>query len=262
MRRAVAFSRDIAQSERMAEKFHEVITSHVENNLVEDDDPLGCEVPPRRWHVLAPEPQSQLDWLSESLPHEENVCRVLSNAKLLTEGVDVPNLDAVLFLDPRKSQVDVIQAVGRVMRTAPGKKYGYIILPVGIPAGVDPAKALGDNRKYKVIWDVLQALRAHDDRFDATINQIELNDRMPENIVVRKINLLGPGATGDDSAAGDDAEQPKKASRRTWRSSCRTPCSTRVTSSRPCTPRSSTSAAPAPTGKTGPRTLPRSRNVT
>ena len=106
----------------------------------------------------------------------------------------------------------MIQAVGRVMRTAPGKKYGYIILPVGIPAGVDPAKALGDNRKYKVIWDVLQALRAHDDRFDATINQIELNDRMPENIVVRKINLLGPGATGDDSAAGDDAEQPKKAS--------------------------------------------------
>lgn len=212
MRRAVAFSRNIAQSERMADKFHEVITSHIENNLVGDDDPLGCEVRHIDGTFSAPDRQTRLNWLSEPVPHEENVCRVLSNAKLLTEGVDVPNLDAVLFLDPRKSQVDVIQAVGRVMRLAPGKKYGYIILPVGIPAGLDPATALNDNRKYKVIWDVLQALRAHDDRFDASINQIELNDRMPENIIVRKIDLLGPSAVGDETTPVDEVEQPKKAS--------------------------------------------------
>ena len=70
------------------------------------------------------------------------ICRILTNARCLTEGVDVPNLDAVLFLNPRNSMVDVIQAVGRVMRRAEGKKYGYIILPIAIPDGVSTAQAL------------------------------------------------------------------------------------------------------------------------
>ena len=61
------------------------------------------------------------------------------------------------------------------MRLAPGKQYGYIILPIGIPADMTPEEALKDNEKYKVVWQVLQALRARDDRFDATINKIELN---------------------------------------------------------------------------------------
>src|SRR5437763_1940420 len=82
----------------------------------------------------------------------------------LSAGVDVPALDAVLFLNPRKSQIDVVQSVGRVMRKAhgTGKKYGYIILPIGIPAGVEPDEALNHNENYKVVWQVLQALRAHD----------------------------------------------------------------------------------------------------
>ena len=81
--------------------------------------------------------------------------------------MDVPNLDAVLFLNPRNSMVDVIQAVGRVMRRAEGKKYGYIILPIAIPDGMSTAQALSDNKRYKVVWQVLQALRAHDERMDA-----------------------------------------------------------------------------------------------
>ena len=80
-----------------------------------------------------------------------------------------------MFLQPRNSIVDVVQSVGRVMRTSPGKDYGYIILPVGVPAGVAPAKALADNKRFKVVWQVLNALRAHDDRFNAMVNSIELN---------------------------------------------------------------------------------------
>ncbi len=102
-------------------------------------------------------------------------CRILTNARCLSEGVDVPALDAVLFLAPRRSQIDVVQSVGRVMRKAPGKKYGYIILPVGIPRDKKPEDVLDNDKKYKIIWDVLQALRSHDDRFNAAINQIDLN---------------------------------------------------------------------------------------
>src|SRR5690606_21765825 len=79
-----------------------------------------------------------------------------------------------LFLTPRNSQVDVVQSVGRVMRNAPGKKLGYVVLPVVIPAGVEPHEALNDNQTYKVVWQVLQALRSHDDRFDAMVNKLEL----------------------------------------------------------------------------------------
>ena len=94
--------------------------------------------------------------------------------RCLSEGVDVPALDAVLFLTPRNSQVDVVQSVGRVMRNAPGKKRGYIVLPVVIPADVEPHEALNDNKTYKVVWQVLQALRSHDDKFDAMVNKLEL----------------------------------------------------------------------------------------
>lgn len=87
----------------------------------------------------------------------------------------MPALDAVLFMRPCNSVVDVAQSVGRVMRLNPGKDYGYIILPVAVPAGVAPSQALSDNRRFKVVWQVLNALRAHDDRFNAMVNSIALN---------------------------------------------------------------------------------------
>jgi predicted helicase len=91
--------------------------------------------------------------------------------------------------------VDVVQSVGRVMRKAPGKKYGYIILPIGIPADMTPEEALKDNKKYEVVWQVLQALRAHDDRFNAVVNQIELNERKPPQIEIIDVS----GDPGEDS---------------------------------------------------------------
>ena len=87
-----------------------------------------------------------LDWLKEDAGPD--MCRILSNARCLTEGVDVPALDAIMFLHPRNSQIDVVQAVGRVMRKAPGKRMGYVILPVGVPAGIRADVALNDNKKY------------------------------------------------------------------------------------------------------------------
>ena len=125
----------------------------------------------------------KLQWLKD-VDRESSQCNVLMNVRCLSEGVDVPSLDAVLFLSARNSQIDVVQSVGRVMRKAEGKRYGYIIIPVVIPSDVEPEKALDDNKRFAVVWTVLQALRAHDDRFNATVNKIELNKKRPVQILV------------------------------------------------------------------------------
>ncbi len=121
----------------------------------------------------------ELTWL-KSEPADPNECRLISNVRCLSEGVDVPSLDAVIFLSARNSQVDVVQSVGRVMRNfrkgQPGeKKYGYIIVPVVVPPDTPPEEALNDNERFKVVWSILNALRSHDDSFNATINKIALN---------------------------------------------------------------------------------------
>ncbi len=118
--------------------------------------------------------RKQLDWLRDS-EDDPNICRMLSNARCLSEGVDVPALDGVVFMNPRKSVVDVVQAVGRVMRKSPGKDYGYVILPVAIPAGMKIEDALGDSKHFKVVWQVLNALRSHDSRFADEINKLILD---------------------------------------------------------------------------------------
>src|SRR5699024_3140672 len=97
----------------------------------------------------AVEKSEKIDWLKSDIP--DNTCRVLSNARFLTEGIDVPELDAVMFLKPRKSQIDVAQAVGRVMRKSDEKDFGYIILPIGVPAGAEAHSVLDNNEKYRVV---------------------------------------------------------------------------------------------------------------
>lgn len=108
---------------------------------------------------------------------DDQTCRILSNARCLSEGVDVPALDGIVFLNPRKSQVDVVQSVGRVMRKVVGKEYGYVILPVAIPAGVPFHEALDDNKTFQVVWQVLNALRSHDERLESEISRISLDPR-------------------------------------------------------------------------------------
>ena len=182
MQRAVAFCQVIevakggkthkVSSKQIAGMFQEVIEAYQEAEDTEQQDRLICEAEHVDGSMNASEKEAKLEWLKAEAP--ENTCRILSNVRCLSEGVDVPALDAVLFLTPRNSQVDVVQSVGRVMRNAPGKKLGYVILPVVVPAGVEPHEALNDNRTYKVVWQVLQALRSHDDRFDAMVNKLDL----------------------------------------------------------------------------------------
>ncbi len=118
--------------------------------------------------------RDRMRWLDGSVG-DPKTCRILSNARCLAEGVDVPALDGIVFLNPRKSRVDVVQSVGRVMRRAAGKKYGYVILPVAIPAGLQYHEALNDNKTFRVVWQVLNALRSHDEDFGHEINQLILD---------------------------------------------------------------------------------------
>lgn len=204
MRRAVAFSRTIKDSQKITALFSQVVETYSQQSQ-NDENFLTCELVHVDGKHNALERNEKLDWLKADTSEQGNICRILSNARCLSEGVDVPALDAVLFLNPRNSVVDVVQSVGRVMRKANGKKYGYIILPIGIPADMAPEEALKDHKKYKVVWQVLQALRAHDDRFNATVNQIELNKSRPDNIQV-----IGIGGENDDNSGGptDSNTQP------------------------------------------------------
>ena len=114
----------------------------------------------------------QLDWLKGHL--DEHECRLLSNAQCLSEGVDVPALDGVVFYEPRSSVIDVVQAVGRVMRYKEGKDFGYVIVPVVTTAEGDMETASKTNKTYKTQMQVLDALRDHDDRIDRFFNQMQL----------------------------------------------------------------------------------------
>lgn len=181
MRRAVAFAKDIASSKLVADMFPRVVDAYRDTLDTDSDDEtastnnpnLYCSVQHVDGTFNALQRNARLAWLKAPLAEDE--CRILTNARCLSEGVDVPALDAVLFLHPRNSVVDVVQSVGRVMRKADGKNYGYIILPVAVPADMTPSQALSDNKRFKVVWQVLNALRAHDERFDAHVNSIALN---------------------------------------------------------------------------------------
>ena len=184
MRRAVAFCQNISVSKKITTTFNSATSAYIDS-LPETRREQMVSVASRHIDgtMSSPARDELLGWLKEK-SDTENECRILANVRCLSEGVDVPTLDAVLFLSARNSQVDVVQSVGRVMRKSPGKKYGYIIIPVVVPSDVAADKALNDNERYKVVWTVLNALRAHDDRFNATVNKIELNKSRPKQILV------------------------------------------------------------------------------
>ena len=125
---------------------------------------------------------SRLTWLGNE--PNDNEIRILSNVRCLGEGVDVPTLDAIVFFHPRKSQIDVVQAVGRVMRRTSEKQYGYVILPVAIPAGKNPAASLNSNKTYEAVWQILNALRSHDERLEAEINRLQFEGEGSGTIVI------------------------------------------------------------------------------
>lgn len=187
MKRAVSFANVIKASKNYTEMWGKVVNA-IRKDEEDDSSFLDSEMQHVDGNMDMGERAALLSWLKGNAGTNANhgvpECRILSNARCLSEGVDVPSLDAVMFLAPRKSQVDVVQSVGRVMRRAAGKKFGYIILPIGISPRDKPEEVLDKDEKYRVVWDVLQALRSHDDRFNAEINSIELNKGRGKRIVV------------------------------------------------------------------------------
>jgi predicted helicase len=243
MRRAVAFARSIKDSQRVARMFNQIVDDYTVASG--SDSLLQCEVDHVDGTFNALQRNEKLDWLKA--PTEGNLCRILSNARCLSEGVDVPALDAVMFLNPRNSVVDVVQSVGRVMRRSPGKEYGYVILPIGVPSDQTPEEALKDNQKYKVVWQVLQALRAHDDRFNAMINKIELNRAKDDQLQVIGV----PGIDPESERFGDALPTQGMFSFLRSRNGAM-----------PSTPRLSRKSATAATGRRGRRTFPRLLSAT
>ena len=197
--RAIAFTNTIKSSKLLESHWDGIVAQAVEM-MPEAERPAAfrCETRHVDGQHHALDRKARIEWLKG---RANRTCRILSNARCLSEGIDVPALDAVLFMSPRNSQVDIVQAVGRAMRKAPGKDYGYIVLPVAVPAGVEPAAALDDNERFAAVWSVLRALRSHDDRLDAEINKIDLNDRPTPSII---FSVPDPG----DAGPGDAPELP------------------------------------------------------
>jgi predicted helicase len=206
LRRAIAFTNTIESSQRL-EKHWDGLVGQAIGLLPENErsSALSCETRHVDGKHHALERKARIEWLKGE---SQNTCRILSNARCLTEGIDVPALDAVLFMSPRNSQVEVVQAVGRAMRKAEGKEYGYIILPVAVPAGVDPAGALDHEERFAAVWSVLRALRSHDDRLEAEINQIDLNKQPTGKIIIGGNGLGGEGGDGPPSLPFPPLELP------------------------------------------------------
>lgn len=195
MRRAVAFCSTIKASKATARVFTDCKSAYMEDVSAEDKAQMVDVVAEHVDGTMsATERDQKLMWL-KGQPENEMECRMLTNARCLSEGVDVPSLDAVVFVSPKNSQVDVVQSVGRVMRRSPGKEYGYIIIPVVIPENVEGDEVLSKHPNFKVVWTVLNALRAHDDRFNAEVNKIELSKQKPKHIL-----FGGVGSTHDDDS--------------------------------------------------------------
>lgn len=192
MRRAVAFCSSIDKSTSrvgIASKYVASVLPQISEKYDEnlDAESLSHTVSITAKHIdgsmNSQERNGILQWLAEE-PENDRECRVVTNVRCLSEGVDVPSLDAVLFLSARNSQVDVVQSVGRVMRTfhkglPDEKKYGYIIIPIVVPSDVSAEEALDNSKTFDVVWEILNALRSHDDRFNAMVNKIALNKQKP-----------------------------------------------------------------------------------
>ena len=220
MRRTVAFARDIKTSKPIAESYPLLIDSYKQsmkekaalNDVSLQNIDLRVAVQHVDGGMNAMERNTRLSWIES--PVDEDETRILTNARCLSEGVDVPALDSVIFFNPRNSMVDVVQSVGRVMRKSEGKDYGYIILPVAVPPNVSPSQALNDNTRFKVVWQILNALRAHDDRFNAQVNSIALNEGNLEQLPIEVDHTSDPKKELDavDGGAAEPYADPHEMS--------------------------------------------------
>ncbi|MCL2604800.1 MAG: DEAD/DEAH box helicase family protein [Defluviitaleaceae bacterium] len=189
MKRAVAFCRNILASNALVNLFNEKTIGYINALPAEQRNKIvGVEAQHIDGSMNAPMREAKINWLKNesdsTVVQLETPCKILSNVRCLSEGVDVPALDAIIFFSSRTSKIDIVQSVGRVMRKSDGKKYGYIIIPVVVPSYETPDDVLDNHSRYGVIWDVLNGLRTHDERFESKINKIELNKNCEESLLI------------------------------------------------------------------------------
>ncbi|ORI36673.1 helicase [Leuconostoc mesenteroides subsp. cremoris] len=199
LERAIAFTRTIEESKKVSDQFEEVVNEYIGNAVDEQSVHLSMRHADGQMNAL--QKGEILDWLANpNKPADE--ARIVSNVRFLTEGIDIPTLDAVIFLSSKKSQVDIVQAVGRIMRKAEGKDYGYIILPIVIPTDETPETILDNNKNYETVWQVINALRSVDERFEAMIDK--LNMAKPKQLKVIGVGSA-PGQMNDQESKNDTA---------------------------------------------------------
>ncbi|GAA7046584.1 DEAD/DEAH box helicase family protein [Helicobacter pylori] len=191
--RAISFCKSINTSKNIKDSFETIMECYDEElkkksfknltiSIDHIDGTMNCKV--------------RLEKLEELNEFEPNTCKVLSNARCLSEGVDVPALDSIVFFDGKSAMVDIIQAVGRVMRKAKHKKRGYIILPIALEESeIQNLDEAVNNTNFKNIWKVIKALRSHDPSL------------VDEATFKEKIKVFG---SDDNDETNQDDEEPKK----------------------------------------------------
>ncbi|MFA8014223.1 DEAD/DEAH box helicase family protein [Helicobacter pylori] len=193
--RAISFCKSINTSKRIKDSFETIMECYDEElkkksfknlqiSIDHIDGTMNCKV--------------RLEKLEELNEYQPNTCKVLSNARCLSEGVDVPALDSIVFFDGKSAMVDIIQAVGRVMRKAKHKKRGYIILPIALEESeIQNLDEAVNNTNFKNIWKVLKALRSHDPSL------------VDEATFKEKIKIFGSDDNNNDETNQDDEELQK-----------------------------------------------------
>ncbi len=190
--RAISFCKSIQTSKNIKDSFETIMECYDEELKKKSFKNLQIEID----HVDGTmNCKERLDKLEKLNTFKPNTCKVLSNARCLSEGVDVPALDSIIFFDGKSAMVDIIQAVGRVMRKAKNKKRGYIILPIALEESeIKNLDEAVNNTNFKNIWKVIKALRSHDPSL------------VDESTFKEKIKIFG----SDDASNLDDEEELQK----------------------------------------------------
>ncbi len=158
--RAISFCKSINTSKNIKDSFETIMECYDEELKKKSFKNLQISIDHIDGTMNCKEGLEKLEELNQFQP---NTCKVLSNARCLSEGVDVPALDSIVFFDGKSAMVDIIQAVGRVMRKAKNKKRGYIILPIALEESeIKNLDEAVNNTNFKNIWKVIKALRSHD----------------------------------------------------------------------------------------------------
>ncbi|WQU31124.1 DEAD/DEAH box helicase [Helicobacter pylori] len=190
--RAISFCKSIQTSKNIKDSFETIMECYDEELKKKSFKNLQISIDHVDGTMNCKERLEKLENLNQFKP---NTCKVLSNARCLSEGVDVPALDSIVFFDGKSAMVDIIQAVGRVMRKAKNKKRGYIILPIALrESEIKNLDEAVKNTNFQNIWKVLKALRSHD------------SSLVDEATFKEKIKIFG----SDDRSNPDDEEELQK----------------------------------------------------